>query len=132
MSEQEKQKFVAYGQEADQVIIRFYGGPLDGAEAVTDERPAPGEFVHRVGTREYVYAFRMSSSDLPNTFEARLVSESIAPTFEEEDDSNVGFRAEPIVNMNVQFYPVVSRTLSVTVLIAVSIAFWLAVLSLLW
>ena len=69
MSDQEKRRFVAYRETADTVIIRFIGGPLDGAAATTDEWPHAESFVHHVGNREYTYRYRQIERAI---FEARL------------------------------------------------------------
>ena len=38
--------------------IEFLGGPLDGGEIVTDERPNNEHCVHRLANREYLYKYR--------------------------------------------------------------------------
>jgi len=48
----------------DFYIVRFLGGPLDGGEIVTDERPNNDYFVHRLASREYRYRYRRLTSTL--------------------------------------------------------------------
>lgn len=57
MSPDEPQPYISYRAEADQFRIRFTGGPLDGAEVVTDVFPDSELFVHRVGGRDYLYKY---------------------------------------------------------------------------
>ena len=58
MTEPSKRRFVAYRQTADEVRVRFVGGPLDGASFLTDEWPNTKVFIHRVGSRDYRYFYR--------------------------------------------------------------------------
>jgi hypothetical protein len=55
--------FVAYRLGGDECRIRFLGGPLDGAEIRTDVYPDAETFVHRVGSRDYIYAYEPISGD---------------------------------------------------------------------
>ena len=69
MSENDRQRYVAYRSQSDEVKIRFFGGPLDGSSIVTDELPTTTEFVHQVGDRRYRYRYVQIS---PCEFSARF------------------------------------------------------------
>ncbi len=62
MSGNDRQRFVAYRSESDEVKIRFFGGPFDGSSIMTDEFPTNTEFAHQVGDRRYRYQYVQISS----------------------------------------------------------------------
>lgn len=71
MSENDRQRYVAYRSQSEEVKIRFFGGPLDGSSIMTDEIPTTTKFVHQVGDRCYLYRYVQIS---PSEFSARFDS----------------------------------------------------------
>ena len=62
MQDREHQRYVAYRASSDEFEIRFFEGPLDGAQIRTDVFPDSETFVHRVRDRVYVYYYHRVSS----------------------------------------------------------------------
>jgi hypothetical protein len=54
--------------------VEFFGGPLDGGEITTDERPNNDHFVHRFAKREYVYKYHCLE---PTRFRAEYAGLSV-------------------------------------------------------
>ena len=84
----DRPQFVSYRADADSFRIRFVSGPLDGAEAVTDEFPDNDLFIHHVRGRSYVYRYVRIGMD---QFEARLEGFEAPQRNEESSDGRYRF-----------------------------------------
>lgn len=70
-SQDDGQRYVSYRDDADHFSVRFFSGPLDGAEIITDVFPDNRMFVHHVNGRDYLYSYERVGI---NRFDATLHS----------------------------------------------------------
>ena len=72
----------------EEYTVTFSGGPLDGGEIHTDERPNNDYFVHRFANRQYLYKyFRLTKTYFFAEFDGVLNTEG-SP----KQESNTRFR----------------------------------------